>query len=64
MSGEALSVESAELTEIVRSAVETESVRVVSDFDPSEVVPNGAAAWARTIQREPRLFKGDWVPHG
>ena len=64
MSGEVPSAESAELAEIVRSAVGTESVRVMSDFDSSEVVPKDAAAWARMIQREPRLFKGDWVPHG
>lgn len=63
MSGEALTVGSTELGELVRTATGSESARIMTGIDPSKVVPNGAAVWARMVQREPRVFAGDWVPH-
>jgi molecular chaperone DnaK (HSP70) len=59
VSGEASASRSIELGEMAKNAVGSQSAKVLTDIDPSEVVAYGAAVWARRVQREPRRFMID-----
>jgi hypothetical protein len=54
--GEASVSRSRELGLIALKAVGTETVKLVTDLAPSEVVPHGAAMWARLVQGPPKGF--------
>lgn len=45
-----------ELSMIVRDAVGSESAKIMTDIKPFDVVPRGAAVWARHVQREAWKF--------
>lgn len=57
MSGEASPPWIAELTEMTRKAVGTEAVKVLTEFEPSEVVARGAAVYAQLSQQDPRPYR-------
>lgn len=54
--GEASKTGTEQLGKIALDAVGTEAVKLMTDFEPSEVVAHGAAVFARLTQEHPEHF--------
>ncbi|KAH7388822.1 hypothetical protein BKA66DRAFT_558755 [Pyrenochaeta sp. MPI-SDFR-AT-0127] len=59
ISGEATTPAITSLGVMAKQAVGTETVKIMTDIDPPEVVAHGAAVWARLTQQIPQVFMPD-----